>query len=54
MRIDPATMDTESLDSEIEHLESYFRECAKIGQGISSKDGVRMRQLKHERSTRNG
>lgn len=51
-RQNPATMDDEAITSEIEHLESYMEECAAIGQGISTKDSVRIRQLRQERLDR--
>lgn len=48
MRQTPAEMDLEEIEAEIEHLESYMDECVRIEQGISSKDGSRLRQLKAE------
>jgi hypothetical protein len=51
-RIDPTTMTTDDIDAEIEHLQGYFDDCADIGQGISTKDSVRMRRLSAERDAR--
>jgi hypothetical protein len=51
-RIDPTTMTTDDLDAEIEHLQGYFDDCARIGQGISTKESVRMRRLAAEREAR--
>lgn len=48
----PSILHTSDIEAEIEHLQEHFDECAKIGQGISTKDGVRMRQLREELATR--
>jgi hypothetical protein len=39
-------MSSNELIEEIECLENWFSECAKIGQGISTKEGVRYRNCK--------
>lgn len=51
-RIAPAQMDQEAIENEIAHLENYFSMCADNEQGISTKDSVRMRQLKQELASR--
>jgi len=52
MRQDTTTMTREELEAEIEFLQEHFEECARIGQGISTKEGARMRRLLAEMETR--
>lgn len=51
-RDDLTAMDDDSLQAEIDHLQSFFDDCAVTGQGISTKESVRMRRLKAERGNR--
>lgn len=52
MRIDPTEMTDDDLDMEIESLVGYMEECARIEQGICTKDAVRLRRLRAERLRR--
>lgn len=39
-------MTLDEIESEIEWNQSYFDDCEKNGQGISSKEAIRQRDLK--------
>ncbi len=49
---DVTTMTTADIESDIEWMQEHFDECERIGQGISTKEGVRMRRLKAELESR--
>lgn len=49
---DPAEMTVDELEGDIEWMQTYFDECARIGQGINTKESVRMRRLKAELESR--
>ncbi len=52
IRTDPSQMTIEDIESEIDHLQDHFDECERIGQGISTKEGGRMRRLSAELEAR--
>jgi hypothetical protein len=43
-----AEMTTEELQVEGESLNDYFESCAETGDGISTKDSIRMRYIREE------
>lgn len=49
---DVTTMTTADINSDIEWLQEHFDECERIGQGISTKEGARMRRLRAELEAR--